>query len=66
MKLPGRAWLEFEVAPSAMGSRITQTTTFDPIGLGGRFYWYALLPAHAVIFRGMLKAIARRAETTPA
>jgi hypothetical protein len=62
-KLPGRAWLEFEVAPLDDGrrSRIRQTATFDPRGLVGRAYWYALVPIHGVLFRGMLAAIARRA-----
>ena len=42
MKLPGRAWLEFEVTPTANGSIIRQTAIFDPVGLGGLAYWYAL------------------------
>ncbi len=61
MKVPGRAWLEFDVTPLQAGSRIRQTATFDPSGLGGLVYWYALLPVHAVIFRTMLRAIGRRA-----
>jgi uncharacterized protein YbjT (DUF2867 family) len=61
MRLPGRAWLEFEVEPHAAGSLIRQTATFDPVGLAGRAYWYALYPIHALMFRGMLRRIARRA-----
>lgn len=63
-KLPGRAWLEYEVTPIDEGrrSQIRQTATFDPRGWLGRAYWYALVPIHAVLFRGMLNAIARRAE----
>jgi hypothetical protein len=64
MKLPGRAWLEFEVTPDGPGSRITQTAIFDPVGLGGLLYWYALLPVHNLMFRGMLKRIVRTAEST--
>lgn len=62
MKLPGRAWLEFEVTPldNGRGSRIRQTAIFDPRGLLGRAYWYAVLPIHSVMFQGMLKAIAAR------
>ena len=63
MKTPGRAWLEFEVEPAAQGSRIRQTAIFDPLGVAGLAYWYALYPLHAVIFRGMLRQIAKRAET---
>jgi hypothetical protein len=62
MKLPGRAWLEFEVEPAAGGAIVHQTAVFEPVGLFGLIYWYALLPVHAVIFAGMLRAIARRAE----
>lgn len=61
MKLPGRAWLEFEVVPSGTGATIRQTAVFDPIGLGGLAYWYLLLPFHRLIFAGMLAGIARAA-----
>ena len=61
-KLPGRGWLEFEVTPLDGGrrSRIRQTATFDPRGVLGRLYWYAMLPIHCLMFRGMLDRIARR------
>ena len=62
MKVPGRAWLQFEVRPTAKGSRITQTAVFDPLGLWGLVYWYGLYPVHWLIFRGMLKGIAREAS----
>ena len=57
MKLPGRAWLQFEVEPANGGSTLTQTSIFDPVGLPGLLYWYVLWPAHSLIFRGMLKGI---------
>ena len=62
MKVPGRAWLEFEVEPEDYGANITQTAIFDPLGLWGLAYWYILYPIHAVMFRGMLRRIARLAE----
>ncbi len=62
MKVPGRAWLEFEVSPERDGSRIQQTAIFDPSGLLGLIYWYGIYPLHAVVFRGMLRGIARTAE----
>ena len=62
MRLPGRAWLEFEVSDSGPHSRIRQTAIFDPVGLWGLAYWYALYPLHQLVFRGMLKAIAREAS----
>jgi uncharacterized protein YbjT (DUF2867 family) len=63
MKLPGRAWLEFEFSEHAGGTLIRQTAVFDPLGLVGILYWYALYPAHRVIFAGMLRRIARAAST---
>lgn len=66
MKLPGRAWLEFEVTPRPGGSRIRQTATFDPAGLAGLAYWYALYPIHIALFHRMLAAIAARAPLAPA
>jgi uncharacterized protein YbjT (DUF2867 family) len=67
MKVPGRAWLQYEVVPAKGGSRVVQTAFFEPKGLGGLAYWYVLYPAHAVIFRGMVRELARRAAgATPA
>lgn len=72
MKLPGRAWLEFEVQPVEGGSELFQTATFDPLGLWGLSYWYCIWPLHQLIFAGMLRGIARaavkahRQGTTPA
>lgn len=66
MKVPGRAWLQFNVEPidslpNSPASDIRQTAIFDPAGLGGLFYWHALYPVHCWIFAGMLRAIAVRA-----
>lgn len=61
MRLPGRAWLEFEVRNQSVGSEIVQTAVFEPIGLAGRIYWYGIFPLHALVFRRMLRAIGRRA-----
>lgn len=66
MKVPGRAWLEFEVQPTQQGSTIRQTAIFDPVGLGGLLYWYALYPVHVLVFAGMLRQIARTAEKSQA
>jgi len=63
MKLPGRAWLEFEVMPEGGGAVLHQTAVFEPAGLFGLLYWYSLLPVHALIFGGLLRAIARRARS---
>jgi hypothetical protein len=58
MKVPGRAWLQFEVEPNSRGSVIRQTAIFDPAGLAGLLYWYMLYPVHRWIFSGMLNEIA--------
>ena len=59
MKLPGRAWLEFEVQPVAGGVTLRQTAIFDPVGLWGLAYWYALFPLHELVFRGMIRNLGR-------
>lgn len=64
MKVPGRAWLEFEVAGNRRQSTIRQTAIFDPVGLFGIVYWYMLYPLHQFIFCGMLRNIARAAQRT--
>lgn len=61
MKLPGRAWLQFEVSKHGMQTEIRQTAVFEPHGLSGLLYWYALYPIHGLIFGGMLEGIASAA-----
>ena len=62
MKLPGRAWLQFEVDENDSGSTIRQTAIFHPTGLLGTVYWYGLFPVHSWIFKGMLSRIAVAAQ----
>lgn len=63
MKVPGRAWLEFRAEPRAEGQTVlSQTAFFASRGLSGLLYWYLLYPIHALIFSGMIQALARRAE----
>jgi uncharacterized protein YbjT (DUF2867 family) len=64
MKLPGRAWLEFQVEPTRSGSIIRQTAIFDPVGLAGLAYWYGVYPLHELIFAGMLRNIAKAAQSS--
>ena len=63
MRVPGRAWLQFEVEPTSVGSRLTQTAYFLPSGPAGYAYWYLLLPIHYPIFSLTVRALARRATT---
>ncbi|PIX06393.1 MAG: DUF2867 domain-containing protein, partial [Flavobacteriales bacterium CG_4_8_14_3_um_filter_35_10] len=53
MKLPGEAWLEFKIENNIL----YQTATFRPLGLWGRIYWYAVLPFHGLIFKGMMNKL---------
>ena len=79
MKLPGRAWLQYEVeqvtdvpagsegATTGAGrSRLVQTAFFEPRGVWGLLYWYLLSPVHPAIFRGMARELAHRAEVASA
>ena len=59
MKLPGEAWLEFNIKSENETHKLVQTATFRPLGLWGRVYWFSVLPFHALIFPRMAKAIAQ-------
>ena len=55
MKVPGRAWLQWEVWERGGWTRVIQTAMFEPRGLPGTLYWYAMLPAHGRLFPKMLR-----------
>lgn len=57
MKLPGKAWLEFDLQDETL----VQTAHFLPHGLFGRLYWYAVMPFHAFVFEDLCKKIVSRA-----
>lgn len=61
MKLPGEALLEFRIEEQEGGCRIRQSALFEPRGLFGLLYWYAVAPFHNFVFRGMLDGIRREA-----
>ena len=58
MKLPGQAWLEFDVQPE----QLVQTAHFIPRGLLGRLYWYSILPIHYFVFTDLAKTIVNAAQ----
>ena len=62
MKVPGRAWLRFDIAETDGESTVRQTAFFEPKGLFGFLYWWSVYPFHLFIFPSMLAAIGRRAE----
>lgn len=63
MKLPGRAWLQFEVVPDVAGSRVEQTAFFEPHGILGYLYWYSVLPLHRFVFPGLIDSLKQEAES---
>ncbi|WP_062529414.1 SDR family oxidoreductase [Demequina rhizosphaerae] len=62
MRVPGSAWLELGVEPTAEGSEYWQRAVFFPRGLTGRLYWLSMLPFHGLIFSGMVNRIVAEAE----
>lgn len=66
MKVPGRAWLQFEAIPkNGSGSTLHQTAFFEPRGLFGYLYWYGVIPFHAIVFGRMASRIVHLAEEPP-
>lgn len=63
MKVPGRAWLQLETEAEGGGTQLIQTAIFEPFGLAGQLYWNALHPVHKIMFSGLVKHIAQRAES---
>lgn len=65
MKVPGRAWLQFEVTKDGDGStlsKVVQTAYFAPKGIWGFLYWWAVYPFHGPVFTGLLRYVAHQAE----
>jgi hypothetical protein len=63
MKVPGNAWLQFEISPNKNNSNtLIQTAFFAPKGLFGILYWYLLYPIHCLIFSGLIRKIAQQGE----
>jgi hypothetical protein len=65
MKVPGKAWLQWEIEADERGTWVVQTALFAPVGLTGTLYWNLLYAIHAVIFSGMVHRIAAEAERAP-
>ncbi len=63
MKVPGRAWLEFQIHETKKnGNSLIQTAYYEPRSFWGKLYWYVLIPIHYFVFRGMARGIVRWAE----
>lgn len=55
MKVPGQAWLEFDIQPD----QLVQTAHFLPRGLLGRLYWYSVLPLHHFVFSDLARTVVK-------
>jgi uncharacterized protein YbjT (DUF2867 family) len=62
MKMPGTAELELSIRPAGAAHAVVQTARFRPANIFGRIYWWALYPAHVIIFGGMIRRLVKRAE----
>jgi uncharacterized protein YbjT (DUF2867 family) len=62
MRVPGRAWLQFEAIPENSRTRLVQTAIFQPVGLAGQLYWNLLYPIHRIMFSGMVSRVVALAE----
>lgn len=72
MRVPGKAWLEWNIesgeesgdTPGDEGQTLVeQRALFEPHGLPGVLYWYAIYPMHGFIFSSMIDRIVDLAET---
>ncbi len=62
MKLPGRAWLQFEAEPEDGKTRLVQAALFAPRGFLGWLYWYSVYPFHRLIFDHLIDGVAELAR----
>ncbi len=60
MKLPGKAWLEFNIEEADASRKLSLVAYYDADGFWGKVYWYACLPFHYFIFKELLIAIEKR------
>ncbi len=61
MKLPGKAWLEFDIEPAGDRNRLSIVAHYYTESLAGRIYWYIFVPFHHVIFSDLIRQIEKRA-----
>lgn len=60
MKLPGKAWLEFNIAQQDNKRRLNITAYYETKSFFGKIYWYLCLPFHRFIFDNLIKEIEKR------
>jgi uncharacterized protein YbjT (DUF2867 family) len=59
MRLPGKAWLEFQIDQQAQQNCLSVIAYFQSEGVAGRLYWYFFLPFHYFIFKDLLKQLTK-------
>lgn len=62
MRIGGEGLLAYYLFPREQGTLAVQRALFRPTVWLGRLYWFAVYPLHALVFRGLIGAIAARAE----
>lgn len=63
MKAPGLGRLSFSITDHGDRRTLDVRAWWHPAGFSGLLYWFAMMPAHLFIFRGMAKRIAELAES---
>ena len=64
MKMPGKAWLEFQIQDVDYQRKLSISAYFHTHTLGGKLYWYFFLPFHRFIFNGLIKQIEKRSVSS--
>lgn len=58
MKLPGKAWLQWELFDQGADVLVVQKAIYAPRGLFGHVYWWMVAPMHSFVFPSMISKIA--------
>jgi len=62
MKAPGLGRLEFNITDKGSYRELDIRAWWHPAGFWGLLYWFALMPAHLFIFKGMANAIVKKCK----
>lgn len=61
LKGPGLGRLEFRISDNGKTRKLKISAWWHPQGFRGLLYWFIMMPAHLFIFRGMVRAIIKKA-----
>ncbi|MDD1780625.1 SDR family oxidoreductase [Enterovibrio sp. ZSDZ35] len=64
MKAPGLGRLEFTIIDHGTHRTLDIRAWWHPAGFRGLLYWFAMMPAHLFIFKGMAIALAKKSGAT--